>query len=57
MDSTTFSQRLLAETDIAAVPGLDFGPTHGSQMVRFSYATNLDRLHEAIGRMSRWLGA
>ena len=57
MDSATFSQRLLEHANIAAVPGLDFGSTHGAQMVRFSYATSLDRLHEAVDRMGRWLAS
>ncbi|MBJ7264895.1 MAG: aminotransferase class I/II-fold pyridoxal phosphate-dependent enzyme, partial [Burkholderiaceae bacterium] len=57
MDSAKFSKCLLEQANIAAVPGLDFGLTHGTQMVRFSYATSLDRLHEAVDRMSRWLRA
>ncbi|WP_438858217.1 pyridoxal phosphate-dependent aminotransferase, partial [Achromobacter spanius] len=39
MDSAAFSQRLLLEAGVAAVPGLDFGPSHGSHTMRFSYAT------------------
>ena len=55
MDSGTFSQRLLLEAGIAAVPGLDFGPAHGGHTMRFSYATGLDRLEEAVARMGKWL--
>lgn len=55
MDSQTFSQRLLLETGIAAVPGHDFGPAHARKMMRFSYATALPRLEEAVDRMDRWL--
>ena len=36
-DSATFSQRLLLEAGIAAVPGLDFGPTHGHHTMPVSY--------------------
>lgn len=54
-DSASFSQRLLLEADIAAVPGLDFGPTHGHHTMRFSYAASLDRLEEAIARMGKLL--
>ncbi|CAB3714433.1 putative N-acetyl-LL-diaminopimelate aminotransferase [Achromobacter deleyi] len=54
-DSATFSQRLLLEAGIAAVPGLDFGPTHGHHTMRFSYATGLDRLEEAVARMTKLL--
>ena len=39
MDSAAFSQRLLLEAGVAAVPGLDFGPAHGDYTMRFSYAT------------------
>ena len=55
MDSGTFSQRLLLEAGVAAVPGLDFGPAHGGHTMRFSYATGLDRLEEAVARMGKWL--
>lgn len=55
-DSASFSQRLLLEAGIAAVPGLDFGPAHGHHTMRFSYATGLDRLEEAVARMGKLLG-
>jgi len=51
MDSAAFSQRLLLEAGVAAVPGLDFGPAHAAHTMRFSYATGLDRLEEAVARM------
>ncbi len=54
-DSASFSQRLLLQAGIAAVPGLDFGPAHGHHTMRFSYATGLDRLEEAVARMDKWL--
>ncbi|MBB1596720.1 pyridoxal phosphate-dependent aminotransferase [Achromobacter sp. UMC46] len=57
MDSSTFSQRLLLEAGVAAVPGLDFGPAHGSHTMRFSYATGLDRLEEAVARIGTLLRA
>ncbi|CAB3917481.1 putative N-acetyl-LL-diaminopimelate aminotransferase [Achromobacter aegrifaciens] len=55
MDSAAFSQRLLLEAGVAAVPGLDFGPAHGKHTMRFSYATGLDRLEEAVARIGRLL--
>ncbi|MNX96791.1 putative N-acetyl-LL-diaminopimelate aminotransferase [compost metagenome] len=55
MDSAAFSQRLLLEAGVAAVPGLDFGPTHGGHTMRFSYATGLDRLEEAVARIGKLL--
>ncbi|AKQ54815.1 pyridoxal phosphate-dependent aminotransferase [Bordetella hinzii] len=55
MDSVAFSQRLLHEAGVAAVPGVDFGPAHGLSTMRFSYATGLDRLQEAVARIERLL--
>ena len=55
-NSNAFSQRLLHEAGVAAVPGLDFGPAYANKMLRFSYATSLDRLEEAIERMRKFLG-
>lgn len=55
MDSPTFSHKLLHEAGVAAVPGIDFGAAHGHHMMRFSYATGLDRLQEAMARIERLL--
>ena len=57
MDSATFSHRLLYEAGVAAVPGADFGPAHADRMMRFSYATGLARLEEAVARMEKLLAA
>ena len=54
-DSDAFSQRLLLEAGVAAVPGRDFGPAHAVHTMRFSYATGLDRLEEAVARMEKFL--
>lgn len=54
-DSADFSQRLLHEAGVAAVPGHDFGPAHAKRMMRFSYTTGLDRLHEAVARIEHFL--
>jgi aspartate/methionine/tyrosine aminotransferase len=54
-DSDDFSHRLLHEAGVAAVPGRDFGPAHAATTMRFSYATGLDRLEEAVARMERFL--
>lgn len=51
VDSMTLAKRLLHDGGVAAVPGLDFGPAHGDHTLRFSYATGLDRLEEAVRRM------
>lgn len=55
-DSDAFSQRLLHEAGVAAVPGRDFGPAHARHFLRLSYATGLDRLEQAIARMEKMLG-
>ncbi|MBV6304714.1 pyridoxal phosphate-dependent aminotransferase [Candidimonas humi] len=54
-DSDDFSHRLLYEAGVAAVPGRDFGSAWARHTMRFSYATGLDRLQEAIARMERFL--
>lgn len=56
-DSYEFSQHLLNAAHVAAVPGLDFGPHFASHMVRFSYATDQNRLEQAIARMDQLLNA
>lgn len=53
--SGEFSHRLLHEAGVAAVPGHDFGSAQADHTLRLSYATGLDRLKEAIGRMERFL--
>ncbi|CAM3765230.1 pyridoxal phosphate-dependent aminotransferase [Kerstersia gyiorum] len=55
-DSAAFSRRLLDEAGIAAVPGHDFGPTHGARAMRFSYATATEKLEEAVARIGTMLG-
>lgn len=54
-DSDDFSHRLLHEASVAAVPGRDFGPAHARHTMRFSYATGLGRLQEAIARIEHFL--
>jgi len=55
-DSMDFARRLLVQALVAAVPGVDFGQAHAAHTLRFSYATGLDRLREAVDRMGRFLG-
>lgn len=55
LDSLEFCKRMLNEAGVASVPGLDFGPAHAHNMVRFSYATSLNRLQEAVGRIELFL--
>ncbi|MDB5625258.1 MAG: aminotransferase [Tardiphaga sp.] len=54
-NSYEFTKRMLAETHVAATPGVDFDPVRGHQFVRFSYARSADDMHEAVKRMAQWL--
>lgn len=54
MDDETFSQKLLEEERVAAVPGSAFG-AGGEGFVRCSYATAYDKIEEALHRMERFM--
>src|SRR5690554_2988946 len=52
-DDLDAAMRLLNEANVAVVPGGDF---HAPGRVRFSYATSLERVQEAVERIRRLLG-
>lgn len=54
-DSFEFAQQMLEQARVAATPGLDFDPIHGSSFVRFSYARSPDEMREAVDRIAHWL--
>ena len=54
-DSMAFARRMLAETDVAATPGIDFDPKDGHHTMRFSYAGSFEEMNEAVDRLARWL--
>ncbi|MFC6444723.1 pyridoxal phosphate-dependent aminotransferase [Shinella zoogloeoides] len=54
-DSMAFARRMLAETDVAATPGIDFDPLDGHHTMRFSYAGSFEEVNEAVDRLARWL--
>lgn len=54
-NSLQFSERLLEELGIAITPGLDFGEHNAMRYVRFSYATDLHRLQQAVELMRKAL--
>jgi aspartate/methionine/tyrosine aminotransferase len=56
-DSHEFASRMLAETHIAATPGIDFDPVRGNSFIRFCYAGAAADMHEAVARIGAWLGA
>jgi aspartate/methionine/tyrosine aminotransferase len=55
-DSHDFAKQMLEQTHVAATPGSDFDPIHGKSYIRFSYASSAADMHEAVARITRWLG-
>lgn len=53
-DSQTFCRLMLAETGVAATPGVDFDPEHGRRFVRFCFAGGRDEIAEACRRLQHW---
>lgn len=56
-DSVDYARRLLAEADVAVVPGVDFDPVGGAQAVRLSYAAGEAAVAEALARIIRFQNA
>lgn len=54
-DSSAFCARMLAETGVAATPGIDFDPDRGNRYVRFSFAGRTEDMAEAARRLIAWL--
>lgn len=52
-DSIALASRILEEAAVSVAPGVDFGPG-GEGFLRFSYATSLERLQEAVARLAAW---
>ena len=50
-----FSLQLLHEEKVAVVPGTAFGAC-GEGFVRCAYATNMENIKEAMGRLRRFIG-
>jgi aspartate/methionine/tyrosine aminotransferase len=50
MKSSELCEGLLKEAGVAAVPGSEFGP-YGEGHLRFSYATSMQNIKKAIGRI------
>jgi len=55
-DSWQFCFDLLQNTGVCLVPGRDFGYAAPDRFVRFSYATDLAQLKEAVDRIRKYLG-
>jgi aspartate/methionine/tyrosine aminotransferase len=54
-DSAELCRRLLAESGVAATPGRDFDPIHGSGWMRLSFAGPSSEITEAARRLEDWL--
>lgn len=54
-DSSAFAWSVLRDAQVAIVAGDDFGFAAPARHVRFSYATRLERIEEAVGRLARVL--
>ncbi|MCH8038636.1 MAG: pyridoxal phosphate-dependent aminotransferase [Proteobacteria bacterium] len=56
-DSDAFCRRMLAETGVAATPGIDFDPERGNRFLRFSFAGPEAEMAEAARRLQAWPGS
>lgn len=54
-DSTAFGMAALQDAHVAIVPGDDFGFAAPKRHVRFSYATQYERIEQAVERLRRLL--
>ncbi len=55
-DSFVLARDLLEKAGVAATPGLDFGSHEPEKHIRFAYTTSIDRLAEAVQRLSAYFG-
>lgn len=54
-DSVAFAQRVLAETGVALVPGVDFDPVDGGRFVRMCFAGDGAEIDHAVQLLGGWL--
>lgn len=54
-DSYRFALDLLEAEGVAVTPGRDFGSHHAERFIRFAYTTSVDRMSEAMTRLSRFI--
>lgn len=53
-NSLDFCRRMLAETGVAATPGIDFDPKRGHRFVRFCFSGSTEDMAEAARRLKAW---
>ncbi len=56
-DSFTLARRILQEAHVAMTPGRDFGKFEPEKHIRIAYTQPIERLQEAINRLTRLLGS
>ncbi|MBB5806535.1 aspartate/methionine/tyrosine aminotransferase [Saccharothrix ecbatanensis] len=56
-DSMDFCRRLLDDTGVAIVPGIDFDPVRGHEHIRLSFAGAAHDIEEALRRLGPWLSS
>lgn len=54
-NSQEFCRAMLAETGVAATPGVDFDPANGHLFIRFSFAGATQTMAAAAARLKDWL--
>ncbi|MBQ0922572.1 pyridoxal phosphate-dependent aminotransferase [Saccharopolyspora endophytica] len=54
-DAASFCRRLLDDTGVALVPGVDFDPDRGHHYLRLSFAGDPRDITEAVQRLGAWL--
>lgn len=55
--SAGFCQHVIEREFVALTPGLDFGHHRAAQHLRLAYTTSLERLEQAVERLSRALNS
>ena len=53
-NSQEFCRRMLVEIGVATTSGIDFDPERGAHYMRFSFAGGIDKISQAIERLSLW---
>jgi aspartate/methionine/tyrosine aminotransferase len=56
-DADGLTIEMLNQAGVVLVPGLDFGSYTARQYIRLSYATSMENLREAVGRLERFFEA
>jgi aspartate/methionine/tyrosine aminotransferase len=54
-DALSWCQRVLAETGVAVVPGVDFDPVDGGKFIRMCFAGDAAELGQGIAWLGDWL--